>query len=128
MASDLVQIGISVVAVSALVALTWLLGFRQEACLASAEEARELLRLAPGGFEPVAIALDADGKGAIARDAAGGVMVLLPHGNQFVARPVEPRAQLIVDRGQLRGKAGRTFSLNLGDEAAGWTSADITVS
>ena len=78
----------SVLAVAALVALTYILGFRQAGKLESEAEARELFRLAPGGFEPEELGLDSDGGAAIARDEQGRIAVLVPHGNQFVVRPV----------------------------------------
>jgi len=125
MSGELIQFVGSLIAVSALVALTYLLGFRSSARLESEDEARELLRLAPGGFEPVEIALDANGAAAIARDVLGGLAVLVPHGNQFVVRHLDPQAHIEAREGRLVITGLPSAKIVLGDRARDWATTDI---
>lgn len=113
----------SLLAVAALVALTYILGFRQAGKLESEAEARELFRLAPGGFEPEEPGLDSDGGAAIARDEQGRIAVLVPHGNQFVVRPVKGGATIIAQEGKLLIADMPGLRLHLGDRAPHWDGA-----
>lgn len=123
--AELFQFAGSLAAVVALVALAWVMGFRQSGNLASEAEARDLFRLAPGGFEPVEIGLDDKGSAAIARDAEGRLAVLVAHGNQFVVRPVEPGQLHSGENGIVRVTVARTLvSIELGEAAACWTTTD----
>ncbi len=88
--SPMVQFAASLGAVAMLVLLAHFLGFSRGARIESEAEARDLLRLAPGGFEPTGLVLDAQGRGAIAHDGDGRIALLLPHGGQFVARILPP--------------------------------------
>ena len=115
-------------AVLALVALTWLLRFRQPPQLGSTDEARAQMRLAPGGFEPVAIALAPQGHGAIGRDAAGRLLALVPHGSRFVARLVRPGWRPVQEDGLLFLELeDRRFAIDLGAAAADWIITDNNV-
>ena len=115
-------------AVLALVGLTWLLRFRQPPMLASTDEAREQMRCAPGGFEPVAIALDQQGRSAIGRDAEGRLAALFPHGSRFVPRLVKPGWRPVQENGLLFLELeDRRFTIDLGAAAADWIDADINV-
>ena len=111
----------SLIAVLLLVLLTWFLGFRQPAKLESESEAQELFRLAPGGFEPVSLAIDTDGAAAIARDRDGQVALLVPHGHHFAVRPLRPGAQIIAQEGSLRIAEMQKLQLHLGESAGDWT-------
>lgn len=115
----------SLVAILALVLITFLLGFRQSARLSSQEEAYQLFRLAPGGFEPEQIGVDENGAAAVARDADGRLAVLVPHGNQFVFRLLAPGSKVVLrDRVlEFAGLPGLTIAL--GEQASDWVSADI---
>jgi hypothetical protein len=125
MDSQLLQFLGSLAAVSALVALTYILGFRSAARLESEHEARELFRLAAGGFEPVEIALDADHAGAIARNAEGRLAVLVPHGNQFVVRCLDPATAIEARDGQLLIAGLPNVMITLGERSRGWATTDI---
>lgn len=127
--SELLQLGGSLLAVLLVVGLTWLLGFRQQARLDSVDEATELMRLVPGGFEPAEVALDAEGRAAIGRDRQGRLLVLVPHGDRFVARPLPADYRPTSEGGTLHiASKGHRLTLVLGAEAKGWTSADSDVS
>ncbi|MCB2067997.1 MAG: hypothetical protein KDE15_15310 [Erythrobacter sp.] len=129
MAGEVWQFAGSLLGVLALVWLTWRLGFRQPPRLSSVEEARELLRMTPGGFEPVAIALDQQALSAIGRDDLGRLVVLVPHGSRFVARPVDGRAR-IKRHGEtlVLDYDNRQQAIVLGPSAADWITADSSVS
>lgn len=114
----------SLAAVVVLVALTYFLGFRQSAKLASEGEAAELFRLSPGGFEPATLALGEDGQTAIARDASGRLAVLLPHGNHFVVRPVPKAARMTANEGWLLIAGRPEIRILLGESARDWAATD----
>lgn len=87
----------SLVAVAALVALAHRLGFSGTRSLADEDEAREALALVPGGFALESLVLDAEGRGALARDGAGRMAVVIPHGGRLVARLLGSQARLTRD-------------------------------
>lgn len=124
MYGDLLQFGILLAAITAIAGVAWLLGFRQTAALSSVDEASELFRLAPGGFEPVEIGLDNAGACAIARDAAGRRGVLLPHGSQFVFRLLTPGSEAWAEDGALHIASLPGLHIRLGDAAEGWATTD----
>ena len=71
--------------------------------------ARIAAQEAVAGFDPVAIAVDRQGRGALLRDASGQVMVLRQHGAHFAGRLLAPTAtarrdgdMLIVDTADRR--------------------------
>lgn len=114
----------SLVAVVAIVAVTWALGFRRAARIESHDEARELFSLAPGGFEPEAIALDKQGRAAIARDRQGRVAVLVPHGNQFVFCLLAPGSPISAEGGVLAIHALPAVKIEPDDDAQVWANTD----
>jgi len=78
------------------------------------------------GFVPVAAASDAEGAAALARDAAGRIMVIKRHGNHFAGRILGPGAAAQVAGGRLEvapGEArfGKVF-LDIPDPQA-WAAA-----
>ncbi|QZH76350.1 MAG: hypothetical protein JY451_07395 [Erythrobacter sp.] len=126
MTGQVAQFTASLGAVVALVLLVHFLGFSKGGLLGSEAEAREMLRLAPGGFEPIALALDSEGSGAIARDRDGRIALLAPHGGQFVARVLLPSARLSASDGRLtivcKNIGLSAFTLRLGDSAGDWAA------
>lgn len=124
MDSEALQFAGSLAAVAILVAATYFLGFRYSAQIDSPEEARHLFRLAPGGFEPVDIGLDNEGRAAIARDRGGRLAVLVPHGSQFVVRPVPPDAAIVALNGRVQVEGFERVILQLGTDAGGWATTD----
>jgi hypothetical protein len=127
MMGELVQFAASLAAVTLLVAVVHLAGFSRPARLADEQEARELARLAPGGFVAQRIALDQNGHGAIIADAAGRLLLLRAHGGQFVPESVE-RADISAEGGKLLIRhGGQITSLCLGVEAARWPDAALAI-
>ncbi len=114
----------SLAAVVAIVTVAWLLGSRKSANLSDEEEARELFRLAPGGFEPVEIALDTEGAAAIARDADGRLAMLVPHGNQFVFRLVPPDTPIRVEGDSVTPGNRPFLRITIGESARDWANTD----
>lgn len=124
MSGVVVQFLGSLAAIVAIVLVAWLLGFKQAARLTSEAEARELFRLAPGGFEPVAIDLDVKGRAAIARDQTGRIAVLAPHGNHFVFRLLAAESSIMARGDSLTIECLPELRLSLGDSAGVWANTD----
>lgn len=124
MDSQLLQFAGSLAAIAAVIALTHFLGFSRAGRIGDQAEARALFALAPGGFEPALLSLDERGRGAIARDGAGRLAVLVPHGGQFVVRVLEPGARLTAKDGKLvieaRELGSKSVTLRLSDDAQNW--------
>lgn len=124
MNGQLLQFAGSLAAIAAVIALTHFLGFSRTGRVAEKAEARALFALAPGGFEPAALLLDQEGHGAIARDGAGRLAVLVPHGGQFVARLLEAEARITAADGRLliesRQLGGKQIALSLDESARDW--------
>lgn len=128
MTQAIIQFAASFAAIAAVVALAHALGFTRTGRLDSDADAMAQFRLAPGGFEPVELALDARGRGAIARDADGRIAVLAPHGVLFVVHVLPADARLIANGGELAVAhadiGSRALSLHLGQAASGWAETD----
>jgi len=126
MTAAIIQLAASFAAVLLLVWVVHWAGFSRAARLAGEYEARELASLTPGGFTATRVALDRDGKGAIATDAAGRLVLLRADGGQFLPELV-PVDALSADGDSLRialNAADRTVILNIGPDAAGWPAPE----
>lgn len=113
----------------AILALAWTarrLGLGAAPRLRDESSARAAIEAALPGFVPAVLALDSEGRGALARDADGRVLLLRAHGAHFVARLLPPGASAIVDGGDLVVDPGeRRFGrarLTLADPSL-WTDA-----
>jgi len=88
---------------------------------------RELAEEALYGFDPVDIAIDRSGMGALARDAQGRVMLLRRHGAHFAGRLLDNHLHVRLDRNLLEvGTGEKRFGkiiLDLGDQAAAWAAS-----
>ncbi|MGQ5700603.1 hypothetical protein ACUJ46_00930 [Sandaracinobacteroides sp. A072] len=92
---------LSALAIAALVALAWWLGFRDDPVLDEAAAIAEAEgRLA--GFRASAVALAADGRGAILRGRDGSFGLLLPLGDGWIARRLPPGTRLVMEGPVLR--------------------------
>lgn len=94
--------------------------------LESESDARLAADQAVSGFEPVAIAIDRQGRGAILRDAENRILVLRQHGSHFAGRLLESSAKVKANGNTLRITTGeRRFGgleLDL-DNTATWVDA-----
>lgn len=116
----------SLVAILLLAALARWLGMGGDVRIRDEAHARELANQAVYGFEPVAVALDRAGIGALLKDAAGRQMLLRRHGAMWVGRLLDANAQARLDQGFLTiGTGEKTFApvtLHLGDAAQVWAA------
>ena len=124
---QLLQIGGSVIAILALAYVCARMGLGRDVRIASEAEAKRLAREALSGFEPVDLALDRAGIGALLRDGQGRVMLLRRHGAHFAARLLDNHADARLDRNFLTLGTGETrfgqVTLDLGDKAQSWASS-----
>ena len=114
----------------AILALAWVahrLGLGGDTRIRSEDEARALADEALHGFEPVEIAIDKAGMGALCRDGEGRVLLLRRHGSHFASRLLDSHAHARLDRGFLTlATADRRFgsvTFDLGDKAAIWAAS-----
>ena len=125
--SALAQFAASLAAILALAALSRWLKLGGDERLRDEAFARRLAGEAIDGFDPVAIAVDRAGIGALARDAHGRVMLLRRHGARWAARLLDSHAHARLDRQFLTVATGeRTFgaiTLDLGGEAQVWAAS-----
>ncbi|MCB2089000.1 MAG: hypothetical protein R3E18_07025 [Sphingomonadaceae bacterium] len=127
LAFNLLQLGGSLLAILALAALARWMKLGAEPRIRDAESARMLAEEVDCGFEPVDIALDRFGYGALLRDASGRVMLIRQHGANFVGRMLDSRVQGRLDQGRLvialpEASFG-TATLDLGPAAAEWAAS-----
>lgn len=123
---DLAKFGGSLVSILALAWLARWMDLGGDERIRSADQARFLANAAIEGFEPVDIALDKAGIGALLRDAQGRQMLLRRHGAAWVARLLDERTEARLDRGFLTiGTGEKTFgavTLHLGEAAGVWAA------
>jgi hypothetical protein len=122
-----IQVGVSAVLILAVTLLSQRLGLGGDVRLRGADEAKALARAALCGFEPIDLALDRAGIGALLRDQSGRVMLLRRHGVQFAARLLDSHAYTRLDRNFLTvGTGERLFgaiTLDLGEQAQVWAAS-----
>lgn len=120
------KFGASLVSILALAWLARWLDLGGDLRIRDAEHARFLANEAVEGFEPVEIALDRAGIGALLRDADGRQMLLRRHGAAWVGRLLDDRTEARLDRDFLvigtGEKAFGTVTLHLGDAAGIWAA------
>lgn len=122
-----IQLAISLALIMGVTLLAARLGLGADVRLKDENEARALARAALCGFEPVELAMDRAGIGALLRDQAGRVMLLRRHGAQFAARLLDSHAFARLDRNFLTiGTGERHFTgvtLDLGEKAQIWAAS-----
>lgn len=127
MDSFAVQLVGSLIAILALAWLAHRLRLGGDARIRSEEEARALADEAICGFDPVAVAVDKAGMGALCRDGKGRVLLLRRHGSHFASRLLDSHSHARLDQGFLTlATADRRFgsvTLDLGDQAAIWAAS-----
>jgi hypothetical protein len=114
---------------AAILALAWLCrrrGRGGDVRIRDADHARALANEALFGFEPVEIAVDRAGIGALLRDAGGRQMIVRRHGARFVGRLLDPAIEARLDRGFLTVATGEPgaapVTLDLGERAQFWAA------
>lgn len=122
-----IQLAISIALILGVTLLAARLGLGVDVRLKDEEDARARARAALCGFEPVDLAMDRAGIGALLRDSAGRVMLLRRHGAQFAARLLDSHAFARLDRNFLTvGTGERHFTgvtLDLGEKAQIWAAS-----
>jgi len=123
---DLAKFAGSLIAILALAGLARWLDLGGDLRIRDARQARALANAAVEGFEPVDLALDRAGIGALLRDAQGRQMLLRRHGAAWVGRLLDDRTQARLDRDFLTigtgEKAFGTITLHLGEAAGVWAA------
>ncbi len=122
----LLKLGGSVVAVLFLAWLARWLGLGGDLRIRSDEQARAIAGQVLYGFEPVDIAIDKAGIGALMRDAGGRHLLVRRHGAQFAGRLLDRHSDTRLDQNFLTvGTGEKTFgkvTLNLGPQAQYWAA------
>ena len=90
---ELLQFLGSLVAILALAGTARWLGLGGKPTLEDDSAVRRAAGEAAFGYEPVAVARDLEGRGAIMRDAGGRLLLLKLHGNRFAGRILTPAAR-----------------------------------
>ncbi|GGE01846.1 hypothetical protein GCM10011515_21900 [Tsuneonella deserti] len=127
MTGQLLQFGGSLLAILALAWAAHRLGLGGDTRIRDEYHLRELAEEALCGFEPVDVAIDRSGIGALARDAQGRVMLLRRHGSHFASRLLDSHLHVRLDRNLLAVGTGETrfgtVILDLGDKAPAWAAS-----
>ena len=98
---QLLQFAGSLVAILVLAWIALRLGLGPGPRLECEAHARRAFEEAFPGYMPTEVALDRKGAGAIARDDAGRIFVLRPHGSHFAGRQLTAAARVGEDAGAL---------------------------
>lgn len=113
----------SLAAILALAGLAWWLKLGAAPRLTDEAAARRAAEEAESGFDPVAVTLDREGRGALLRDRAGRILLLRAHGSHFAGRILPPHTRVTQDAGTLEIDPGERFygrvSLAV-EDAPGW--------
>lgn len=122
----LLKLGGSILAILFLAWLARFLGLGGDARIRSEEQARAIADEIISGFDPVGIAIDRAGMGALMRDAQGRHLLIRRHGAHFAGRLLDNHSETRLDQNFLTvGTGERAFgrvTLNLGKDAQYWAS------
>jgi hypothetical protein len=122
-----IQLAGSLVAILVLAWIAHRLKLGGDARIRNEDEARALADEAIHGFEPVEIAIDRAGMGALCRDAHGRVLLLRRHGSHWASRLLDSHANARLDRTFLTlATADKRFgsvTFDLGEKAAIWAAS-----
>ena len=125
-AQDLIQLGVSLVAVLFVAWLVKRMGLGADPRIQDAEHAIRLAEEAEAGFGGVEVARDRAGFSAIVRNGEGRMMLVRAHGNHFAARPVDAAVVGRLDKDFLTltmpEKTFGAVTLQLGKDAGMWAS------
>jgi hypothetical protein len=124
--TELAKLGGSIIAILFLAWLTKRMGLGGDIRIRNEAHARALADEAVCGFDPVDIAIDRAGIGALMKDAQGRHLLIRRHGAQFAGRLLDGHAKSRLDQNFLTiGTGEKTFgkvTLNLGPEAQLWAA------
>jgi hypothetical protein len=124
---EAIQLGAFIASILILAWLCGKLGLGGDLRIRSEAQARELAEEAVCGFDPVDLAIDRAGIGALLRDDQGRVMLLRRHGAFFASRLLDGHANARLDRNFLTVGTGETafgsVTLDLGDAAQVWAAS-----
>lgn len=126
MTGELLKLAGSIVAIFFLAWLArhWQLG--GDARIRNEEQARSIADEIICGFDPVDIAIDKAGIGALMRDARGRHLLVRRHGALWAGRLLDNHSETRLDQNFLTvGTGERTFgtvTLNLGEKAQYWAA------
>ena len=113
----LLQTAASLVAIVALAGLAWWLRLGGTPRLTSEDDVAQFAGEVEDGFAPVAVAIDAEGAAALARDGQGRIMLIRRHGNRFAGRVLTAQA-----KAAHQGQAGAsTIMIECGEARFGKT-------
>ncbi|MEQ1688598.1 MAG: hypothetical protein ABL874_08495 [Sphingopyxis sp.] len=122
----LTQIGASLIAILVLGWVAKAMGLGGDVRIRDEAQARRLGHEAVDGFDPVDVAVDRAGIGALLKDAAGRHLLLRRHGAQFVGRLLGSRTEARLDRNFLTIGTGERLlpplTLDLGERAQVWAA------
>jgi hypothetical protein len=122
-----IQLAGSLIAILALAWVAHRLKLGGDVRIRSEDEARALADEAIHGFDPVEIAIDRAGMGALCRDGAGRVLLLRRHGSHWASRLLDTHAHTRLDRDFLTLATGeRSFgsvTFDLGADASIWAAS-----
>jgi hypothetical protein len=125
-AAELIQTGVSLVAVLFVAWLVKAMGLGADPRIADADHAIRLAEEAEAGFGGVEVARDRAGFAALVRNGEGRLLLVRAHGNHFAARPVDASVVARLDKNFLiLTTPDRTFgsvTLQLGKDAGMWAS------
>jgi hypothetical protein len=122
----LVKLAGSIIAILFLAWLARYLRLGGDLRIRSDDQARVIADEIVCGFEPVDIAIDKAGIGALMRDAQGRHLLVRRHGAQFAGRLLDRHSETRLDQNFLTvGTGEKTFgtvTLHLGDKAQYWAA------
>lgn len=122
-----IQLAGSLVAILVLAWIAHRLRLGGDARIRSEDDARALADEAIHGFDPVDIAIDRAGMGALCRDRQGRVLLLRRHGSHWASRLLDSHAHARLDQSFLTlATSDRTFgsvTFDLGSDAPAWAAS-----
>ena len=124
--NEAIQFALSLVSVFVLAGIAYWMKLGGDVRIRDANHARSIAGEAVFGFDPVDIALDRAGIGALLKDVTGRQMLIRRHGAHFVGRLLDDRIAARLDQNFLTiGTGEKSFgaiTLNLGDQAQYWAA------
>ncbi len=124
--NEAIQFALSLVSVFVLAGIAYWMKLGGDVRIRDANHARSIAGEAVFGFDPVGIALDRAGIGALLKDVTGRQMLIRRHGAHFVGRLLDDRIVARLDQNFLTiGTGEKSFgaiTLNLGDQAQYWAA------